>query len=325
VNIIRRECLQLLGASAVAPFFPQLTWAQPYPSRPVNIIVGFPRGGGIDLDARLLAQWFSDRLGQRFDVENRMGSGSNVATEAVVRAPADGYTLLLATAANAISPSLYRQLNFNFIRDIAPIAGVTQTPIVLVVSPSSPLTSVAEFVAYAKANPGQASIGTTFLGSPVFLAAALFKVIAGVDVPLAQHASDAAGVADLLAGKVPVHFAGAAAVTEDINAGKLRALGISSLMRSDLLPNVPAIAEFLPGYEVSSWTGLATPRNTAPEIIELLHGETNLALHDSKLRARLAEVGQVPMPMTPTEFAKFIADETEKWGKVIRAAKFKAE
>ncbi len=305
----RRRFLHLAAGAAALPVVSYVARAQAYPSRPVSILVGFPRGGGIDLDARLLAQWFSNRLGQQFNVENRLGAGSTVATEAVALAAGDGYTLLLATAANAISPSLYQHLNFNFIRDTAPVAGFSSIPVVMVVSPTSPLKSVADFIAYAKANTGQSTIGTTFVGSPVYLAAALFKIMAGLDVQLAEHSSDAAGVADLLAGKVPVHLSGAAAVTEDIKAGKLRALGISSLARSDLLPNVPAIAEFLPGYEVLSWTGLAAPRNTAPEIIDLLDRETNLALDDTEMRARLAAVGQVPMPMGSTEFAKFIADE----------------
>jgi tripartite-type tricarboxylate transporter receptor subunit TctC len=291
----------------------------------VSIIVGFPVGGGIDIDARLVGKWLSDRLGQPFNVENRLGSGSNIATEAVVRAPADGYTLLLTTAANAISPALNPKLNFDFIRDTAPVAGVARIPIVLVVSPSSPFKAVSDFVAYAKANPGQTNIGTTFAGAPVFLAAALFKSMAGLEVPLAQHQSDAAGIADLLAGKVQVHFAGAGAVTEDINSGKLRALGVTTQTRSKLLPNVPPIADAVPGYEASTWTGVSAPRATPLEIIERLNREIDLGLADAKVKARLAELGQEPLPMTPAEFGNFVASETEKWGKVIRAASIKPE
>jgi tripartite-type tricarboxylate transporter receptor subunit TctC len=325
MKLLRRQFLQLAGAAAAAPALPQLARAQTYPARPVTIIVGFPVGGGIDIDARLVGKWLSDRLGQPFNVENRTGSGSNIATEAVIRAPADGYTLLLATGANALSPALYPNLNFNFIRDITPVAGIAFIPIVMVVSPSSPLKTVADFVAYAKAHPRETTIGTTFAGSPVFMAAALFKVMTGVDVPLAQHSSDAAGIADLLAGKVHVHFAGAGAVTEDIKAGKLRALGVTTLTRLELLPDVPTIAESVPGYEASSWAGLAAPRGTSAQIVEMFNREINAALVDAKVKARIIELGGVPTPMSVAEFGKFIADQTEKWGKVIREANIKAQ
>jgi tripartite-type tricarboxylate transporter receptor subunit TctC len=325
MKLPRRKFLYLAAGAAALPGLSRAARADTYPARPVTIVVGFPTGGGVDLDARLMAQWLSNRLGQPFNIENRTGSGSNIATEAVVRSPADGYTLLLATAANAISASLYQNLNFNFIRDMAPVAGGTRIPVVMVVSPSSPAKNVADFVAYAKANPTQTSIGTTFIGSPVFMAAALFKTMAGLDVPLAQHSSDAAGIADLLGGKVQAHFAGAGAVTEDINAGKLRALGVTTLTRSELLPNVPAIAESVPGYEASSWIGLAAPQNTPTEIIETLNREINAGLADAKVKARLAELGNVPMPMTASDFGKLIADDTEKWAKVIRAANIKPE
>jgi tripartite-type tricarboxylate transporter receptor subunit TctC len=325
MELPRRKFLQLASGAAALPAIAGSAWAQGYPARPVTIMVGFPVSGGIDIDARLVGKWLSDRLGQPFNVENRLGSGSNIATEAVVRAPADGYTLLLATAANAISPALNPKLNFDFIRDTAPVAGVSRIPIVLVVSPSSPFKTVSDFIAHAKANPGQTSIGTTFAGSPVFLAAALFKSMAGLEVPLAQHQSDAAGVADLLAGKVQVHFAGAGAVTEDINSGKLRALGVTTQTRSRLLPNVPVIADAVPGYEASSWTGFSAPRATPPEIIERLNRQIDLGLADAKVSARLAELGQEPLPMTPAEFGNFVASETEKWGKVIRSANIKPE
>lgn len=323
MKLPRRKFLHMVAGAAALPAVPWIARAQTYPVRPVTLIVGFPVGGGIDLDTRLMGQWLSNRLGQPFNIENRTGSGSNIATEAVVRSPADGYTLLLATAANAISASLYQNLNFNFIRDMAPVAGGTRIPVVMVVSPSSPAKNVADFVAYAKANPTQTSIGTTFVGSPAYLAAALFMTMTGVDVPLAQHSSDAAGIADLLGGKVQAHFAGAGAVMEDINAGKLRALGVTTLTRSELLPNIPAIAEFVPGYEASSWIGLAAPRNTPAEIIETLNREINAGLADAKVKARLAELGNVPMPMTASEFGKFVADETEKWARVVKLAGIK--
>ena len=320
MKLPRRKFLHLVAGAAALPAVPWIARAQTYPVRPVTIIVGFPVGGGIDLDARLMGQWLSNRLGQPFNI-----SGSNIATEAVVRAPADGYTLLLATGANALSPALYPNLNFNFIRDIAPVAGIAFIPIVMVVSPSSPLKTVVDFVAYAKAHPRETTIGTTFAGSPVFMAAALFKVMTGVDVPLAQHSSDAAGIADLLGGKVQAHFAGAGAVMEDINAGKLRALGVTTLTRLELLPDVPAIAESVPGYEASSWAGLAAPRGTSAQIVETLNREINAGLVDAKVKARIIELGGVPTPMSVAEFGKFIADQTEKWGKVIREANIKAQ
>jgi tripartite-type tricarboxylate transporter receptor subunit TctC len=326
MELARRKFLQLAsGAAALPAISASVARAQAYPARPVTIIVGFPVGGGIDIDARLVGKWLSDRLGQTFNVENRLGAGSNIATEAVVRAPADGYTLLLATAANAISPALNPKLDFDFIRDTAPVAGFARIPIVLVVSPSSPFETVSDFVAHAKANTGQTSIGTTFAGSPVFLAAALFKSMTGVESPLVQHQSDAAGIADLLAGKVQVHFAGAGAVTEDINSGKLRALGVTTRARSKLLPNVPPIGETIAGYEASSWNGIYAPRATPPEIIERLNREINLGLADAKVKARVVELGQEPLPMSPAEFGKFVVSETEKWAKVIRSANIKPE
>jgi tripartite-type tricarboxylate transporter receptor subunit TctC len=319
----RRQFLHLAAGAAALPIASRYAVAQAYPSRQVTIIVGFPVGGGVDLDARLMAQRLSDRLGQPFTVENRIGSGSAVATEAVVRAPADGYTLLFATAANALGPALYSNLNYDFTRDTVPVAAVAFVPIVMVVGQSSPFRTVADFVAYAKSNPTQTTIGTTFVGSPVFVASALFKTMTGLQAPLAQHSSDAAGIADLLAGKVQTHFAGAGAVTEDIKSGKLRALGVTTLTRFELLPDVPPIADAVPGYEASSWVGIVAPRGAPADIVETLNREINAGLVEAKVKARMREFGHVPMPMGAAEFGKFIADETEKWGKVIRAANIK--
>jgi tripartite-type tricarboxylate transporter receptor subunit TctC len=324
MKIPRRHLLQLAAGAAVLPAVLLIARADTYPARSVTILVGFPAGGGIDLDARLMGQWLSDRLGQPFNVENRLGAGSNVATRAVAHAPADGYTLLFATAANALSATLYQNLDFNFIRDITPIAGITRIPLFMVVSPSSPFKTVSDFIAHAKANPTQTSLGTTFVGSPVFMAAALFKVMTNLDVSLMQHSSDAAGIADLLNGRVQAHFAGAGAVVEDIKAGKLRVLGITSATRSEFLPDVPTIAEYVPGYEASSWTGLAAPRSTPAEIVKILNREINAGLAEAKVKTRLAELGNVPMPMTAVEFGKFVVDQTEKWGKVIRTANIRA-
>lgn len=321
----RRKFLHLAAGAAALPAVSRIALALDYPARPVRIIVGFPAGGGIDLNARLFGQWLTDRLGQPFNVENRPGPGTNIATAAVVHAPADGYTLLLASAANAISATLFQNLDFNFIHDIAPIGGIARAPLVMVVSSSFPANNVAEFIAYAKANPTKTIIGSTFVGAPPFMAAALFKVMTSIDVPQMPYPSDAAGIADLLGGKVQAHFAGSGAVTEDIKSGKLRALAVTTATRSESLPDTPTMADAVPGYEASTWIGLAAPRNIPTEIVERLDRETNIGLADLKVKARLTELGYVPMPMTAAEFGKFIADETEKWGKVIKFASIKPQ
>lgn len=325
MRLPRRKFFYLAAGAAALPAVSRVAWAQTYPSRPVAIIVGFPAGGGIDLDARLMAQWLSDRLRQPFNVENRPGAGTNIATEAVVRAPADGYTLLLASAANAISTTLFQNLKFNFIHDIAPIAGLARAPLVMVVSPSSPAKTVAEFIVHAKANPNKVIIGSTSVGTPPFMAAALFKVMTSIDASQTPYPSDAAGVADLLGEKIQVHFAGSGAVMEHIKSGKLRALGVTTATRLEFLPDTPAMADSVPGYEASTWIGLAAPRNTPTEIVETLNREISIGLADAKVKSRLAELGYVPMPGTAAAFKKLIADETEKWGKLVRAANIKPQ
>ena len=323
MKLLRRQFLHLAAGAAALPAVSRIAWAQTYPARQVAIIVGFPAGGGIDTGARLMAQWLSERLGQPFNVENRPGAGTNIATEAVVRAPTDGYTLLLASAANAISATLFQNLNFNFIHDIAPIAGIARAPLVMVVSPSSPAKTVAEFIAYAKENPSKTIIGSTFVGAPPFMAAALFKVMTSIDVPQMPYPSDAAAIADLLGGKVQAHFAGSGAVTEDIKSGKLRALAVTTATRTEFLPDTPTMADSVPGYDASTWVGLAAPHNTPTEIVEKLNREINIGVADAKVKSRLAGLSYVPMPMTAAEFGKFVADETEKWSKVVRAANIK--
>src|SRR5262249_40228824 len=308
-KLSRRKFLHLAAGAAALPAVSRFAWAQAYPTRQVTIIVGFPVGGGIDIDARLMAQWLSARLGQPFNVENRTGSGSALSTEAVVRAPADGYTLLFATAANALGPALYPDLGYDFIRDTAPVAGVAFVPIVMVVGPSSPLKTVADFVAYAKANPTQATIGTTFAGSPVFMASALFKTMTGLQAPLAQHSSDAAGIADLLGGEIPNHLARPAAGAGEGRRGGVpgaprRAVGVTTLTRFELLPDVPPIADAVPGYEASSWVGIVAPRGAPAEIVETLNREINAGLIEAKVKARMREIGHVPMPMGAVEFGK---------------------
>jgi tripartite-type tricarboxylate transporter receptor subunit TctC len=311
----RRQFLRLAAGAAALPALSRIAGAQAYPTRPVTIIIGFPAGGGIDLDARLMARWLSDRLGQTFNVENRPGPGTNAATEAVVRAPADGHTLLLASAANAIGPALFQNLSFKFTADVAPIAGIARAPAVLVVNPSLPAKTIPEFITHAKGN--KLTVGSTPVGTPPFMAAALFKTMTGADIAQTPYPSDAAGVADLLDGKIQAHFAGSGAVMGHIKSGELRALAVTTATRLEFLPDTPAMAEFVPSYEASTWIGLAAPRNTPPQIIDVLHREVMTGLADARIRAGLGELGYLPMPMSSAEFAKFIADETEKWAKVV--------
>ncbi len=312
-------------ATATLPTLSRFAWAQSYPSRPVRIIVGFTVGSGIDRLAHLIGQWLSERLGQPFNIENRLGAGTNIATEAVVRAPADGHTLLVVNAANAINATLYDKLNFNFIRDITPVAGLTRIPIVMVVNPSFPAKSVPELIAYAKANPGKVTMASPFSGTLPHLSAALFKVTTGVDMSHVPYPGDVPALNDLLAGKVQLQFSGLGAAMEYIKPGKIRALAVTSATRSEALPDIPTVSEFLPGYEASTWTGLGAPKSTPTKIVDRLNKEINAGLADPKIKARLDELGNVPMPMTPAEFGKFVADETEKWGKVVKLVGIKAD
>jgi tripartite-type tricarboxylate transporter receptor subunit TctC len=325
MKLPRRKFLHLASVALALPAVSRIARAQTYPTQPVKIVVGFPAGSGVDFTARLFAQWLSERLGQPFTVENRVGAGTNNAAEAVVRAPADGYTLLLANAANAINATLYENLNFNFIRDIAPVAGISRITIVMVVHPEFPAKTVAEFIAYAKANPGKVTMASPFSGTPPHLAAALFKVMTGVDMTHKPYASDAQALVDLLDGKVQMQFSGPGAAIEYIRTGKLRALAVTTAARFQALPDVPTVGEFVAGYEASSWFGIGAPKNTPTEIIATLNKEINAGLTDPKTRARLDELGNVPMPMTPAEFGKFVTSETEKWGKAVKLAGIKPQ
>jgi tripartite-type tricarboxylate transporter receptor subunit TctC len=325
VKLPRRTFLHLAAGAAALPAASRAAWAQTYPSRPARIIVGFPAGSGIDHTAHMIGQWLSERLGQPFSIENRLGAGTNIATEAVVHAPADGYTLLLANAANAINATLYEKLNFNFIRDITPVAGLTSVPIVMVVNPSFPANTIPELIAYAKANPGTIKMASPFSGTLPHLSAALFKVTTGVDMPHLPYPGDVPALNDLVAGKVQLQFSGLGAAIEYIRAGKLRPLAVTTAMRAEALPNIPTVGEFVPGYEASAWTGIGAPKNTPAEIVERVNKEINGGLADSKMKARIADLGAVPMPMTPAEFGKFITDETEKWGKVVKSVGIKPQ
>jgi tripartite-type tricarboxylate transporter receptor subunit TctC len=317
----RRIFLHLAAGAATLPTLSRIARAQAYPARPVTIIIGFPPGGGIDLDARLMARWLSDRLGQPYIVENRPGPGTHAATEAVVHASADGHTLLLASAANTISPALFQNLNFKFIADVAPITGIARAPAVLVINPSLPAKTIPEFIAHAKRN--KLTVGSTAIGTPPFMAAALFKTMTGTDIVQTPYQSDAGGVADLLDGKIQAHFAGSGAVMGHIKSGKLHSLAVTSMTRLEFLPDTAAMAEFVPTYEASTWIGLAAPRNTPPQIIDVLHREVTAGLADAKIRAGLGELGYLPMPMSSVEFSKFIVDETEKWVRVAERANIK--
>jgi tripartite-type tricarboxylate transporter receptor subunit TctC len=325
MKLPRRTFLYLAAGAVVLPAVSRLACAQSYPTRPVRWIVGFTPAGGNDIVARLMGQWLSERLGQPFVIENRPGAGTNIATEAVVNAPPDGYTLLLANLANAINATLYEKLNFNFIRDIAPVAGISRAPLVMAVHPSVPAKTVAEFIAYAKANPGRINMASAGIGSAGHLAGELFKMTAGVNLVHVPYRGNAPALADLIAGQVEVLFPSAASSIEYVRTGKLRGLAVTGATRSDALPDLPTVAESIPGYETSSLYGIGAPRNTPAEIVDKLNKEVNAALADPKMKAHLANLGGVALPGSPAEFGKLIADETEKWAKVIKFAGIKPQ
>jgi len=325
MKLPRREFLHLFVTAIALPAAARLAWAETYPARPVHIIVGFAAGGPNDISARLIAQWLSERLGQQFIVENRPGAGGNVATELVVRAPADGYTLLLVPAPAAINATLYDNLNFNFIRDVAPVAGILRVPEVMVVNPAVPANTVPEFIAYAKANPGKINMASAGNGTVPHVAGELFKFMTGVDLVRVGYRGGGPALVDLMGGQVQVMFEPTLSTIGYIRAGKLRALAVTSATRSAALPDVPTVGEYVPGYEATAWFGIGAPRNTPPDIVAKLNGEINAGLADAKIEERLADMGGEPMPMSSAEFAQFIADETQKWGKVVRAAGIKAE
>jgi tripartite-type tricarboxylate transporter receptor subunit TctC len=325
MRLPRRRFLHLAAAAAALPAVPRIARAQTYPTRAVHIIVGVAAGGPNDTVARLLGQWLSERLGQQFVVENRTGAGGNIATEAVVRSSADGYTLLLETSANAVNVTLYDKSNFNFVTDIAPVAAVMRVPNVMVVNPSVPAKTVPEFIAYAKANPGKINMATAGNGTTPHMSGELFKQMAGVDLVPVAYRGGAPALIDLIAGQVQVMFEPTISTTAYVQAGKLRALAVTTAVRSALLPDIPTVSESVPGYEVSQWYGIGAPRSTPSDIIDKLNREINTAMADPKLTSRLAELGGMPIPMTTGAFGKLITDETEKWAKVIRTANIKPD
>jgi tripartite-type tricarboxylate transporter receptor subunit TctC len=325
MKFLRRQFLQLAGTIAATPVLPRLAAALDYPTRPVRIVAGFAAGGGVDITARLIGQWLTERLGQSFVTENRAGAGGNIGTEAVVSAAPDGYTLLLATVPNAVNASLYEKLNFNFIRDIAPVAGIIRVPMVILLNPSVPAKTVPEFIDYAKANPGKINMASAGNGSAPHMAGELFKMMAGVNLVHVPYRGQGPALTDLLGGEVQVLFATAPGTTDYISTGKLRALAVTSASRAEVLPELPTVADFVPGYETSQWYGICAPKNTPTDIVDKLNKEINEAIADPGMRARLAALGGEPLPGSPAEFGKLIAEETEKWGRVVRAAGIKPE
>jgi tripartite-type tricarboxylate transporter receptor subunit TctC len=325
MKLPRRAFLHLAAGAAALPALSRFAWGQAYPTRPVRLIVPIAPGGAQDILARVMGQWLSERLGQPFVIDNRPGGGSNIGTEAVVRAPADGHTLLLIPPDSAINATLYDKLNFNFVRDIAPVAGVYRGAYVMVVNPSVPAKTVPEFIAYAKANPGKINMASVGIGSGPHVAGELFKMMAGVNMVHVPYRGGGPALTDLLGGQVQVMFPGTVASIEYIRAGRLRVLAVTTATRSEALPGIPTMGEFVPGYEASQWFGIGAPKNTPADIVDKLNTEINAGLADPKIKARLADLGGEALALSPADFAKLIADDTEKWGKVIRAANIKAE
>jgi tripartite-type tricarboxylate transporter receptor subunit TctC len=325
MKLPRRQFLHLATGAAALPAASRFAWAQSYPSRPVRLIVPFAAGGPLDIQARLMAQWLSDRLGGQFVVENRAGAGGNVGTEAAIRAIPDGYTFLIVGASNAINPSLYAKLNFDPVRDLLPVANIGRVPGILEVHPSVPVKTITEFIAYAKANPGKITMASAGIGSFQHLSGELFKMMAGVDLVHVPYRGSGPALIDLVGGQVQMMIDSITSSIEHVKAGRLRALGVSSATRWELLPDVPAVTEFLPGYEAIGLTGVMTPRGTPVEIVGRLNREINAGLENPSIKARLAEWGLVTMPGSPTDFGKFFTQEIEKWAKVIKFSGAKAE
>jgi tripartite-type tricarboxylate transporter receptor subunit TctC len=322
MNLLRRRFLYLAGAAVAAP---TLAWSETYPVRPVHMVVGFAAGGGADIMARLIGQGLTERLGQQIVVDNRPGAGTNIATEVVAKAAPDGYTLLLANSPNAINTTLYDNLSFDFTRDIVPVASIGRVPLVMVVNPALPAKTVPEFIAYAKANPGKVNMGSGGNGAPDHMSGELFKAMAGVGILHVPYRGVAPAIADLLGGQVQVIFGTMPAVIALVKSGKLRALAVTTAARSDQLPDVPAIGEFVPGYEASQWYGIGAPKGTPAESIGRLNRETNAVLADPKMQARLAELGASVLPGSPADFGKLLADETAKWAKVVKLSGVKPD
>jgi tripartite-type tricarboxylate transporter receptor subunit TctC len=325
MNLVRRRFLHLAAGAAALPAISRRAIAQAYPSRPVRIIAGFATGGNVDIAARLIGQWLSERAGQPFVVENRPGAGSNIAAEVVAKAAPDGYTLLLTTAANAVNVTLYDKSSFDLIRDIAPVAGIYREPYVLLLHPSVPATTIPQLIAYAKASPGKLNLATGGSGSLSHVTGELLQIMAGIKMVHVSYRGAGLALTDLLGGQVQVYFSGMSAAIEHIRAGRLRALGVTTATRSGTLPDLPTLGELVAGYEASAWYGLGTPRGTPAEIIEKLNKDVDAGLADPKLKARIADLGGTPLALSPPEFGKLMVEDTAKWAKVIRTADIKPE
>ena len=325
MKLPRRRFLHLAAGAAALPAAARIAWSQSWPTRPVRLIAVSPAGGTPDIVGRLMGQWLSERLAQPFVIENRPGAGGNIGTEFVVRAPPDGYTLLMASTANAINATLYDNLNFNFIRDISPVANIYRSPLVMTVNLSVPAKTIPEFITYAKANPGKINMASAGNGTPQHIAGELFEMMAGVNMVHVPYRGSAPARTDLVGGQVQVMFDVVVSSIEYIRTGKLRALAVTSPTRQEVLPNIPTVGEYVPGYEAITWGGIGAPKSTPAEIVEKLNKEINAALADPAMQARLADLGSVAMPMSPTDFAKLIGEETEKWGNVVKFAGLKAE
>src|SRR4051794_31591404 len=318
MTLHRRRFLRLAGSAVALPAVSRGALAQTYPSRPVKLIIGYPPGGSADITARLIAQFLSERLGQPFIVESRPGAGTNIATEAVINAPADGYTLMLVAPANAINATLYEKLNHNYLRDTAQVAGLIRFPNVVVVNQSVPATTIPELIAYLKANPGKLNMASSGNGSTIHMSGELFKMMTGTDMIHVPYRGGALALTDMIGGQVQVMFDNIPTAMEFVRSGKLRGLAVTGAQRSETLPDLPTVADFLPGYEATSWYGLGAPKGTPPEIIDKLKREVNASLADAKAKARFSELGATLLPGSPADFGKLVADETEKWGKVVR-------
>jgi len=318
MRLPRRKFLHLAGGIATFPAVLRMAKAENYPYKPVRFIIGYTPGGSADIAARLIGQWLSERLGQSFIVESRPGAGSNIGTEAVIRSAPDGYTILLVAPANAINATLYSKLNYNFIRDVAPVAGIIRFPNVMEVNPSVPAKTVPEFITYAKANPGKINFASSGNGSTIHMSGELFKMMTGVDIVHVPYRGSAQALTDILGGQVQVMFDNVPTSLEHIRSGKLRPLAVTTSMRSEVLPDIPTMADFVPGYESSAWYGVAVPKGTPPEIIDMLNRAINAGLADPKLKARFAELSAAVLPGSPDAFGKLLVDETEKWAKVVK-------
>ena len=325
MNLLRRQFLHLAAGAAALPALSRMSWAQTYPSRPVRWIVGFTPAGGNDIIARLIGQWLTDRLGQPFVIENRPGAGTNIAAEIVINSPPDGYTLFLTNFSNAVNAALYEKLSFDFMRDMAPVVGISRAPVILAVHPSVPANTVPEFIAYAKANPGKLNMGSAGIGSTGHLAGELLQMMTGIKLVHVPYRGNAPALTDLIAGQVQLVFPSSASSIEYVRTGKVRGLAVTGSTRLDALPDLPTVADSVPGYEASSLYGIGAPRNTPAEVIDRLNKEVNAALADPKLKARLADLGGTPFGGSSAEFGKLMADETEKWGKVVKFAGIKPQ